>query len=127
MATKDHGAIVLTGNNRNGLLFNSSSSANFQRSAYTSHLFGDGNIIIRLGQPYNIGSIRLLLDEQNQSNRFTIQTSLDNQNWTMAVDRRDHDIQSSTAESICKFNERLVLYVKIVGTNCSNLTDGVRI
>lgn len=112
VATKECGAIVLTGKNCKDLLFNSSCRADSERTVYTSHLFGDGNIIVQLGQPCYIGSLRLLLcDDQNQSYRFSIQTSLDNRKWTMAVDRSEKDVSS---ESIFRFTERLVLYVKII-------------
>lgn len=94
---------------------------------YTSHPFNDGEIVIQLGQPYYIESMRLLpWDPQNRTYRFYVQTSVDNINWTMAVDKRDKDMKSSS-EDVFKFSLRLILYVKIIGTECSVKEDEVRI
>lgn len=125
VATKDRGACVQTGKNRKGLLYSTMSLADAERNEYTSHPFKEGDIIIQLGQPYYIGSIRLLLrDTDNRTYRFYVQTSLDNINWTMAVDMRNRDMNSSS-ESVFMFTLRLVVYVKIVGTESSNTADEV--
>lgn len=127
VATIDHGAIVLTGENSECLLDRTSmiSSGDSGRNEYTSHQFGDGEIVIQLGQPYYIGSIRLLLwDPENRKYQFYVQTSVDNINWTMAVDMRNNDMLYAP---VLKFAHRVVLYVKIIGTDCSIKEDKVSI
>lgn len=129
VATGDHGAIVLTGKNKKCLIYSSSmmSSADAERYEYTIHAFSKGQILIRLGQPYYIGSIRLKLrNTENRTYRFYVQTSVDNVNWAMAVDMRNNDISPSTTSAF-KFTQRLVLFVKIVGTKCSITEDEVNI
>lgn len=129
VATEDRGGIVLSGENPAGLLYSSSmkSFTDSERIEYTNHRFGDGEIVIQLGQPYYVGSLRLLLwDSENRSYRFYVQTSLDRKNWVMAVDMREKDMSLSSV-NVFKFPQRLVLYVKIIGTKCSIEEDEVRI
>lgn len=128
MATNDRGAIVLSGKHTKGLLYSCSRTMDLtdaEANDYTSHPFGNGEIVIQLGQPYYVGSIRLLLwDPKNRSYGFYVQTSVDNNIWTLAVDMRDRDIESSSANDL-QFTQRLVLYVKIIGTKCSLEGDEV--
>lgn len=125
VATEDRGAIVISATNREGLLYRSNSSAHDEKYSYTSPNL-DGYILIRFGQPYYVGSVRLLLlDSENRTYRFYIQTSTDNINWTMAVDMRNEDFNLSS-ETVFKFTQRLVLFVKIVGTECSFKENEVR-
>lgn len=114
VATEDRGAIVISVSNREGLLYRSNSAADFK-----NYLCED----IRFGQPYYVGSIRVLLqDTENWAYRFYVQTSLDDISWTMAVDMRNKDFNSSS-ETLLKFTHRLVLFVRIVNTKCSFKDD----
>lgn len=76
----------------------------------------NGQIVLQLNQPYYIGSLRMLLGcDRNHSNQYSfyIETSLENENWQMAVDKRD---ESLLGWQQFEFEERLVVFVKIVGT-----------
>lgn len=122
-ATYDRGATVVTGENGKELLYDSNTmmpTTEGDRTEYTSHKIGDnGMILLRFGQPYYIESIRLLLCEKNnRTYRFYVETSVDENNWEMAVDMRNTDVNSSL-KSVFSFNKRLVLWMKIVGTECS--------
>lgn len=83
----------------------------------------NGQIVLQLNQPYYIGSLRMLLgcagSHLNQYS-FYIQTSLDNVNWQMAVDKRD---ESLTGWQHFEFEERAVVFVRIVGTQ-SDVVSG---
>jgi BTB/POZ domain-containing protein 9 len=84
-------------------------------SGYTCHQLGGGYIIVQLGQPYYIGSMRLLLwdcDERTYS--FYIETSTNMKTWEMAVDRRNDQLRSFNNFT---FQPRPVVFVKIAGTN----------
>lgn len=129
VATGDRGAIVLSGENSEGLLCSDSmiSSAILESNGFTSHRLGSGQIVIQFGQPYYVGSFRLLLwDPEIRSYRFYVQTSMDNECWTLAVDMREIDMTPSS-QSVFNFAPRLVLYVKIIGIECSVKEDKVRI
>lgn len=103
VATKDRGAIVLKD----------------ERNIHDENIqiLADKEIIIQLSQPYYIGSIRFLLCEVgSRTSRFYVQTSLDMNTWYMAVDQRHEDMVS---EPVLNFTPRLIVYVKIVGTQSS--------
>lgn len=69
---------------------------------------------MQLGQPYFIGSCRLLLwDCDERSYSFYIQTSTDQSNWDMVVDRRNVQLKSWQHFN---FDPRPVVFIKIVGT-----------
>lgn len=126
VATYSKGATVITGENGKELLFDSNTmlpATESDRSEDTSHTIGENEkILIQLGQPYYIESVRLILcDKDNRTYRFYIETSVDAKHWEMAVDMRNTDVNSS-ASSVFTFNKRLVLWIKIVGTECS-ITD----
>lgn len=52
-------------------------------------------ILIQLGQPYYIDSLRILFWEVGKRNHFYVETSLDMKTWSLAVDNRNGDIVSS--------------------------------
>lgn len=83
-------------------------------SGYTCHQLGSGAIIIQLGQPYYIGSMRLLLwDLDDRTYKFYIETSVNDDEWEMAVDRKSQEARSWQQMS---FKPRPVVFIKIVGT-----------
>ena len=83
-------------------------------SGYTCHQLGSGVIIIQLGQPYYIGSLRLLLwDCDDRTYSFYIETSTNQKNWEMAVDKRNEQLRSWQHFT---FSARPVVFLKIVGT-----------
>lgn len=67
-----------------------------------------------LGQPYFLGSMRLLLwdcDERTYS--YYIATSLDQTQWTIVVDKRNENAKSWQN---LEFNPHPFAFIKIVGT-----------
>lgn len=83
-------------------------------SGYTCHQLGSGDIVIQLGQPYHIGSMRLLLwDCDDRTYSFYIETSTNQKNWDMAVDKRNEQLRSWQTLT---FTPRPIVFIKIVGT-----------
>lgn len=83
-------------------------------SGYTCHQLNSGDILIQLGQPYIIDSLRLLLwDCDDRTYCFYIETSTNQKTWTMAVDMRNEQLRSWQSFT---FNPRPVVFIKIVGT-----------
>lgn len=111
VATHDMGAVVLKGQDE--LLDGNSKDYDF--GGYASHeLDEDEHFLIQLGQPYYIESMRLLLlDLDDRSYQFYIETSLDNKNWTMVVDKRS---EYSRSWKTLTFAPTLCTFIKIVGT-----------
>ncbi|CAD7091304.1 unnamed protein product [Hermetia illucens] len=82
---------------------------------YTCHQLGSGVILVRLGQPYYIGSLRLLLwDCDARTYCFYIETSNNQKDWEMVVDKRSEPVRSWQNFS---FTPRPITFIKIVGTN----------
>ncbi|KAH8267587.1 hypothetical protein KR026_008142 [Drosophila bipectinata] len=115
VATIEMSAIVTDGvsRTRNALI-----NGDFVRydwdSGYTCHQLGSGEIVVRLGQPYHVGSMRLLLwDCDDRTYSFYIETSTNRKDWQMVVDRRN-----DTARSWQNFHfaPRPVVFIRIVGT-----------
>lgn len=118
VATVEMGAAVVKGISRvkNNLL-----SGNVTNCSYlgnTSHQLGNGEILVQLGQPYIIGSLRLCLWNLRavRESSFFIETSMDSKKWEMAVDKREERLSSVQKFD---FSPRPASYVKIVGTYTS--------
>ncbi|XP_017045818.1 BTB/POZ domain-containing protein 9 [Drosophila ficusphila] len=83
-------------------------------SGYTCHQLGSGEIVVRLGQPYHVGSMRLLLwDCDDRTYSFYIETSTNRKDWQMVVDRRNDKARSWQN---FHFTPRPVVFIRIVGT-----------
>lgn len=68
-------------------------------------------IIIQLGQPYYIGSVRIPFWEAGKATpQFYIETSVDMQIWNIAVDRRIENVDLSP---VFHFIPRLTVFVRI--------------
>lgn len=96
VASTEKSAIVLEGvsRNKNSLLNGNVTTYDYDHG-YTCHQLGNGNISIQLGQPAFISSFRLLLwdcDERTYS--FYIETSINQTEWDMVVDKRNERLQS---------------------------------
>ena len=75
---------------------------------------GSGVIVVQLGQPYYIGSLRVLLwDCDSRTYSFYIETSINQKDWEIAVDKRDEQLRSWQQFT---FPPRPVVFFKIVGT-----------
>lgn len=109
VASPKIGAMVIEGAGGNNML-------NDNMDEFTCHEIGERRILLQLNQPYYIHSMRMLLgNERNHSNQYSfyIETSMDNENWQMAVDKRDASVSGWQQ---FEFGERLVTFVKIIGT-----------
>ncbi|XP_068155599.1 BTB/POZ domain-containing protein 9-like [Drosophila tropicalis] len=87
-----------------------------ESSGYIFNQVGPGQvgIIVRLRQPYHVGSIRLLLwDRDNRHYSFYIETSTNYVDWMMAVDKRNEEVRSWQN---FYFTPRPVVYIRVVGT-----------
>lgn len=74
---------------------------------------GQGSIVIQLPRLCYLGSLRLLLwDLQiNRTYSFYVETSVNKEDWKIAVDKRNEPLQSWQ-----QFEPRRVVYFRIVGT-----------
>ncbi|KAJ3647096.1 hypothetical protein Zmor_024638 [Zophobas morio] len=113
------GARVISGDYPS-LLLNGDFSNYDGGSGFTQHTIGSGSIIVELAQPYMISSMRLLLwDKDDRRYRYFIETSLNQTNWEIAVDRRNEDCRSW--QNIV-FKERAMVFIRITGThNTANI------
>lgn len=115
VASIERSASVIEGvsRSRNVLLDGDVSNYDWD-SGYTCHQLGSGSILIQLGQPYFIGSMRLLLwDLDDRNYKLYIETSVNNEDWERVVDGGDEDMRSWQQFT---FKPRAVVFIKIVGT-----------
>ncbi|XP_037935016.1 BTB/POZ domain-containing protein 9 [Teleopsis dalmanni] len=116
VATIEMSAIVIDGVSRaRNALINGDYTNYDWDSGYTCHQLGSGDILVRLGQPYHIGTMRLLLwDCDDRFYSFYIETSVNQKDWEMVVDKRSELAKSWQNFS---FRPRPVAFIKIVGTH----------
>ncbi|XP_018016294.1 BTB/POZ domain-containing protein 9-like isoform X4 [Hyalella azteca] len=82
-------------------------------SGYTCHQLGSGSICVQLGQPYWLGSLRLLLwDCDERSYSYYIHSSVNGRDWEVVTDKTRECCRSW---QIIQFTPRPVVYFKIVG------------
>ncbi|KAF2359514.1 BTB/POZ domain [Trinorchestia longiramus] len=82
-------------------------------SGYTCHQLGSGSICVQLGQPYWLGSLRLLLwDCDERSYSYYIDSSVNGRDWEVVIDKTRECCRSW---QIIQFTPRPVVYFKIVG------------
>lgn len=115
VATIEKSAAVLEGvsRNKNSLLNGNVKDYDWD-CGYTCHQLGSGNILIQLGQPYLIDSIKILLwdcDERTYS--FYIEASVNETDWTTIVDKKTERLQSWQTFS---FELQPISFFRIVGT-----------
>ncbi|XP_022227521.2 BTB/POZ domain-containing protein 9 isoform X2 [Drosophila obscura] len=115
VATVDLSAIVTDGVSRTrNALINGDYVRYDWDSGYTCHQLGSGDIVVRLGQPYHVGSMRLLLwDCDDRTYSFYIETSTNRRDWQIVVDRRNDKVRSWQN---FHFTPRPVVFIRIVGT-----------
>lgn len=115
VANPKMGAMVIEGVGGNNML-------NENIDEYTWHETNQGCILLQLNQPYYISSLRMLLGCDKNHIRFQnkysfyIQTSFDQEKWQMAVDKCN---ESLSGWQQFEFEERVVVFVKIVGTEAN--------
>lgn len=115
VATIEMSAIVTDGVSRTrNALINGDYARYDWDSGYTCHQLGSGEIVVRLGQPYYIGSMRLLLwDCDDRTYSFYIETSTNRKNWQLVVDKRNEKARSWQN---FHFAPRPIVFIRIVGT-----------
>lgn len=116
VATVDKSATVVEGVSRTRNVLLNGDVKNYDwDSGYTCHQLGSGVILVQLGQPYWINSLRLLLwDCDDRSYSFYIETSTNLKQWDMVVDKRSELLKSWQHFT---FDPKVVVYIKIVGTH----------
>ena len=89
IATLNHSALVIEGvcRSRNALLNGDTSHYDWD-SGYTCHQLGSGAIMVQLGQPYALNSMRMLLwDCDDRSYNYYIEVSVNQRDWEVVCDR----------------------------------------
>ncbi|XP_058120656.1 BTB/POZ domain-containing protein 9 [Anopheles ziemanni] len=115
VATVECGAFVKEGVSRTRNVLLNRVVQNYDwDSGYTCHQIGTGVILVQLGQPFWISSLRLLLwDRDNRSYSFFIEASTDMKHWELIADKRREPLQSWQHFS---FTPMVIVYIRIVGT-----------
>lgn len=123
VATVEMGARVIEGVNHQSdlnTMLNGDIENYGNTSGFTYHFIGQGSIVLQLGQPYYIGSMRLLLwDKDYRKYKFYIETSTNLKEWQMAVDKRDEELRSWQQFN---FDPRAVVFIRFVGINNTHKT-----
>lgn len=117
IATTERSACVIEGvsRSRNNLLNGDTSTYDWD-SGYTCHQLGSGSILVQLGQPYMIESMRLLLwDCDNRSYSYYIEVSGNAWSWVLVADKTKEACRSW--QTIHFYPPRPVVFIKIVGTH----------
>uniref|UniRef100_A0A182LWK1 BTB/POZ domain-containing protein 9 n=1 Tax=Anopheles culicifacies TaxID=139723 RepID=A0A182LWK1_9DIPT len=116
VATVERSATVVEGVSRTRNVLLNGEVKNYDwDSGYTCHQIGEGVILIQLGQPYWIDSMRLLLwDCDSRSYSFYIEVSVDMKDWEVVVDKQLEHLKSWQHFT---FLPKVVVYIRIVGTH----------
>ncbi|XP_041774053.1 BTB/POZ domain-containing protein 9 [Anopheles merus] len=116
VATVERSANVMEGVSRTRNVLLNGDVKNYDwDSGYTCHQIGTGVILIQLGQPYWIDSLRLLLwDCDNRSYSFYIEVSANMTDWEVVVDKQSEHLKSWQHFA---FQPKVVVYIRIVGTH----------
>ncbi|CAB0001956.1 unnamed protein product [Nesidiocoris tenuis] len=115
VATTKESATVIEGvcRSRNALLDGNYKVYDWNKG-YTCHQIGSGVILVQLGQPYILDSMKLLLwDCDDRSYSYYIEVSENRREWEVIWDRRHDHCQSW---QLITFSPRPVVFIKIVGT-----------
>lgn len=117
MATTKYGAQVIRGEMKAALLDGDTTSYDLDRG-FTRHLIDDNNgqgIVIKLGQPYIINTIKLLLwDRDQRSYSYYIEVSMDDKDYERVIDYTRYWCRS---EQTLHFPPKVVRYIRVVGTH----------
>jgi len=116
VATLDRSALVIEGvcRSRNALLNGDTSNYDWD-TGYTCHQLGSGAIVVQLGQPYALDSMRLLLwDCDQRSYSYYIEVSTNQRDWEVVCDRTRERCKSW---QMVRFTKRPVVFIRIVGTH----------
>merc|ERR550534_2138719 len=116
VATLERSALVIEGvcRSRNALLNGDTSNYDWD-NGYTCHQLGSGAIMVQLGQPYALNSMRMLLwDCDDRSYNYYIEVSVNQRDWEVVCDRTREPARSW---QMISFPRRPVVFIRIVGTH----------
>lgn len=116
VATVERSACVVEGvsRSRNALVNGDTNPRYDWDSGYTCHQIGSGSIVVQLAQPFLIGSARLLLwDCDDRRYSYVVETSVDQRQWQVAVDRSRDNCRSWQT---LRFAPRVASFFRITGT-----------
>jgi len=116
IATLSKSALVIEGvcRSRNALLNGDTQNYDWD-SGYTCHQLGSGAIVVQLGQPYSLDSIKLLLwDCDERSYSYYIEVSVNQRDWDVVWDKTRVPCRSW---QMITFPRRPVVFIRIVGTH----------
>lgn len=117
VATTRLSASVIRGEMKTALLDGDTHNYDLDRG-FTRHPIDDNNgtgIVIKLGQPYIINTIKLLLwDKDMRSYSYFIEVSMDDKDYERVI---DHSSYLCRSWQKLHFPGRVIRYIKIVGTH----------
>ncbi|XP_059482268.1 BTB/POZ domain-containing protein 9 [Neocloeon triangulifer] len=116
VAVQSLSASVIEGvsRSRNALLNGDTKTYDWD-SGYTCHQLGSGAIVVQLGQPYMLDSIRFLLwDCDMRAYSYYVEVSVNNTDWSMIADKTREPCRSW---QLLRFEKRPVVFIKIVGVH----------
>ncbi|GAB1606264.1 BTB/POZ domain-containing protein 9-like [Argonauta hians] len=117
VATISHGAQVIRGEMRTALLDGDTVMYDFDRG-FTRHHIDDNSgqgIVIELGQPYIINTIKMLLwDRDMRSYSYYIEVSMDDKDYQRII---DHTKYLCRSWQTLHFPAKVVRYIKIAGSH----------
>ncbi|TKR66668.1 hypothetical protein L596_022928 [Steinernema carpocapsae] len=118
VATIPNNALVVEGVSRiRNCLINGDTNSYDWDNGYTCHQVGSGSIAVQLPQPYLIDSLRLLLwDCDDRYYHYYVEVSIDQKNWVRVADKTEEQCR---AWQLIRFEQRPVVFVRIVGTHNS--------
>ncbi|XP_012274808.1 BTB/POZ domain-containing protein 9 [Orussus abietinus] len=117
VATMDRSASVTEGVSRSRNTLLNGNTVNYDwDSGYTCHQLGSGCILVQLGQPYMIDSMRLLLwDCDSRSYSYYIEVSGNSRNWELVVDKTR--VPCRSWQTLHFHPLRPVVFIRITGTH----------
>eukprot|EP00057_Strongylocentrotus_purpuratus_P031130 XP_783686.3 PREDICTED: BTB/POZ domain-containing protein 9 [Strongylocentrotus purpuratus] len=117
VGTAKHGASVVKGGMRSSLLDGDCQNYDLDRG-FTTHPIEDvhtGGIVITLGKPTIINTIRLLLwDRDTRSYSYFIEASVDENDWIKVI---DHSTYQCRSWQTLHFPARVCRYIRIIGVH----------
>ncbi|XP_050538973.1 BTB/POZ domain-containing protein 9 isoform X2 [Daktulosphaira vitifoliae] len=114
VATMSMNAIVIDGvsRSRNSLLDGNYKDYDWD-CGYTCHQLGSGCILVQLGQPYMLNSIRMLLwDCDDRYYSYYIEVSVNMWDWELIVDKSKELVRSW---QVLQFKPRPIVFIRITG------------
>ncbi|XP_050435389.1 BTB/POZ domain-containing protein 9-like [Adelges cooleyi] len=101
---------------QNAILYDDYKNLLLERG-YTFHYLKSGYIEVQLAQPYLLSSMRMLLwDHHKFTYGYTVHVSVNHEDWFLIIDKSNKSCQSW---QLLKFEQRLVVYIRVTGIHTS--------